>query len=139
MVTPSSLVRNLCIIMDPTLSFKSHINHVTKTTFFHLCNYCTPSTPLLLSRQNTNPRLILVTSRLDYCNSILYDLPSTVLQKLQHVQNSAARLLTHSPSREHTTPILRQLHRLPMKQRISFKILITTFKALNNLAPLIAN
>ncbi|KAK0150263.1 LanC-like protein 1 [Merluccius polli] len=46
-------------------------------------------------------------------HSLLYGLPSTVLQKLQYVQNSAARLLTHTPSREHITPILRQLHWLP--------------------------
>ena len=76
-----------------------------------------------------------ITSRIDYCNSILYGTTSKNLNKLQHVQNSAARLLTHTRSRDHITPVLHDLHWLPVKQRIQYKILITTYKALNNLAP----
>ena len=133
-VTPSPSVRNLGIIMDSTLSFRSHINHVTKISFFHLRNIARLRPTLSSSAAE---RLIhaFITSRLDYCNSILYGLPSTILQKLQYVQNSAARLLTHTRSREHITPILRQLHWLPIQQRIHFKILLTTYKALHNLAP----
>ena len=71
----------------------------------------------------------------DYCNSILHGTTSKVLNKLQYVQNSAARLLTNTRSRDHITPVLRDLHWLPVKQRIHFKTLITTYKALNNLAP----
>uniref|UniRef100_A0A3B1IDG0 Reverse transcriptase domain-containing protein n=1 Tax=Astyanax mexicanus TaxID=7994 RepID=A0A3B1IDG0_ASTMX len=133
-VTPSPLVRNLGIYLDPTLSFKSHINHIVKTSFFHLRNIArlrptlpTPAAETLIHA--------FITSRLDYCNSILYGLPSTALQKLQYVQNSAARMLTRSPIRQHITPVLRQLHWLPIKQRIHFKILLITYKALNNLAP----
>ncbi|XP_060780506.1 NACHT, LRR and PYD domains-containing protein 3-like [Neoarius graeffei] len=127
-------LKNLGIYMDPALSFKSHINHVTKTSFFHLRNIArlrpTLSTPAAETLIHA-----FITSRLNYCNSILYGLPSTVLQKLQYVQNSAAQLLTRSPSREHITSVLRQLHWLPIKQRIHFKILLITYKALNNLAP----
>uniref|UniRef100_A0A8C5AU51 Reverse transcriptase domain-containing protein n=1 Tax=Gadus morhua TaxID=8049 RepID=A0A8C5AU51_GADMO len=118
-VTPSALVRNLGIYMDPALSFKSHINHVTKISFFHLRNIARLRPNLSFSAAETLIHAF-ITSRLDYCNSILYGLPSTVLQKLQYVQNSAARLLTHTPSREHITPVLRQLHWLPVKQRIHF-------------------
>ncbi|XP_060773433.1 uncharacterized protein LOC132883614 isoform X2 [Neoarius graeffei] len=129
-VIPSPLVRNLGIYMDPALSFKLRINHVTKTSFFHLRNIArlrpTLSTPAAETLIHA-----FITSRLDYCNS----LPSTVLQKLQYVQNSAAQLLTRSPSREHITPVLRQLHWFPIKQRVHFKILLITYKALNNLAP----
>ncbi|XP_076841983.1 uncharacterized protein LOC143486075 [Brachyhypopomus gauderio] len=133
-VTPSPLVRNLGIYMDPTLSFKSHINHVVKTSFFHLRNIARLRSTLPTSAAETLVHAF-ITSRLDYCNSILYGLPSSVLQKPQYVQNSAARLLTGSPSRQHITPVLRQLHWLPIKQRIHFKILLFTYKALNNLAP----
>ena len=76
----------------------------------------------------------LITSRLDYCNSIQYGSPNTVLNKLQYVHNSATRLLTATRRYEHITPVLLNLHWLPVKHRINFKILLATFKALNNLA-----
>ena len=133
-ITPSTQVRNLGIILNPTLSFLPHANHVTKTAFFHLKNIARlrPS----LSFDSTQTLIhALITSRLDYCNSILYGSPNTVLNKLQYVQNSAARLLTSTRRYEHITPVLRNLHWLPVKHRINFKILLITFKALNNLAP----
>ena len=133
-VTPSPSVRNLGIIMDPTLTFKSHINQITKSSFFHLRNI-SRLRPTLSSSAAETLIHAFISSRLDYCNSILYGLPSTTLQKLQYVQNSAARLLTRTRSRDHITPVLRQLHWLPIQQRIHFKILLNTYKALHNLAP----
>ena len=76
-----------------------------------------------------------VTSRLDYCNALLYGLPETLLQKLQRVQNAAARLVTGTRKYEHITPVLKELHWLPIKQRIEYKILLLTFKALMGQAP----
>ena len=58
------------------------------------------------------------------------------LKTLQLVQNAAARVLTRTKKREHITPVLASLHWLPVKSRIEFKILLLTFKALNNMAPL---
>ena len=55
--------------------------------------------------------------------------------KLQLVQNSAARIMTRTPSTNHITPVLPQLHRLPVQFRIKFKVLLLTFKAVHNLAP----
>ena len=69
-------------------------------------------------------------------NSILYGLPVTELNKLQRVQNVAARLISRTPKSHHITPILQQLHWLPVKDRISFKLLLLTFKALHGLAPI---
>ena len=58
------------------------------------------------------------------------------LSALQHIQNTAARLISRTRKHEHITPILRDLHWLSIPQRIKFKILLLTYKARNGLAPL---
>ena len=65
----------------------------------------------------------LVTSKLDYCNSLHYSLPKYLIKQLQRVQNAAARVVTVSPKFCHITPVLKNLHWLPIELRIEFKIL----------------
>ena len=72
----------------------------------------------------------VVTSRLDLCNLLYTGLPLSLLQKLQLVQNEAARVLTGTQWRAHMTPVLSQLHWLQIGDRIRFKVLLLTFKAL---------
>ena len=66
--------------------------------------------------------LALIMSRLDYCNSVLAALPTSMLQPLQRVQNAAARLVFGSSRSDHVTPTLIQLHWLPVSYRIKFKL-----------------
>ena len=62
-------------------------------------------------------------------------MPKFLIERLQNVQNSAARMIKRSRKYEHITPVLKQLHWLPVSHRIIYKILLITYKAINGLAP----
>uniref|UniRef100_A0A3Q3K2M1 Reverse transcriptase domain-containing protein n=1 Tax=Monopterus albus TaxID=43700 RepID=A0A3Q3K2M1_MONAL len=134
-LSSSTTVRNLGVIFDQNMSFKSHINQASRSAFFHLRNIAKIRSIL---SQSDAEKLVhaFVTSRLDYCNSLLSGCPNNSLKSLQLIQNAAARVLTGTSKRDHISPILASLHWLPVKFRIEFKILLLTYKALNNKAPL---
>ena len=75
-----------------------------------------------------------ITCKLDNC--LLYGLPSYLIHRLQLVQNCAARLNMCRNKYDHIIPILKELHWIPVQQRIIFKILLITYKALNDLTPI---
>ena len=87
------------------------------------------------SERYRNASSCFVTSKLDNCNSLLAGLPQYLLDKVQRVQNAAARLVSCTRKYDRISPVLKELHWLPVKQRIVFKILLLTYKALNALAP----
>ena len=135
-IQQSSKVRNLGIIFDQFLSFDDYISSVCRSTHFHLRNI--GRIRHLLS-QNAITQLIhaLISIRLDYCNSILYNLPKNSILRLQRIQNQAARILTKTPCRDHITEVLIDLHWLRIEERIVYKLLILTFKAfIDRTAPL---
>ena len=80
---------------------------------------------------------VFVTCELDHCNSLLIGLPCYLIKRLQMVQNCAARLVVRGRKYDPVTSVLCQLHWLPIEQRIVYKILLLTYKALNGLAPYI--
>ena len=122
------------IIFDNTMTMVPHINSTCKSAFYHLRNIARIRKFISLKTTETLVHAF-VNSKLDYCNSLAYGLPKYLLQKLQYVQNAAARLITGIRKHDHITPILMDLHWLPVNQRIQFKILLLTFKSLNGLAP----
>ncbi|KAI2643977.1 putative RNA-directed DNA polymerase from transposon BS [Labeo rohita] len=133
-VNSSSSVRNLGVLFDGNLSFENHISSICKTAFFHLKNISKLRPMLSMSNAETLIHAFM-TSRLDYCNALLDGCSARLINKLQLVQNAAARVLTRTKKYDHISPVLSTLHWLPIKHRIDFKILLITYKALNGLAP----
>ena len=76
-----------------------------------------------------------ITSRLDYCNSLLAGSPSQLYARLQRIQNSAARLVSKTKKFVHITPVLIKPHWLPIHFCITYKFLLLVFKAQNDLGP----
>ena len=99
----SSSVTNLGVKMDPQLTFKSHISNLCKTSFYHLQNI-SKLCPILSLSDAEKLVHAFISSRLDYCNALLIGIPSKSLQRLQHIQNSAARILMRVNKYEHITP-----------------------------------
>ena len=133
-ITPTTSARNIGVIFDNSNQMKEHITTVCRASHFHLRNigsirrYLTPETCATLVHS-------LISSKLDYCNSLLIELPETQINRLQRIQNSAARIVSRRPRHEHITPVLENLHWLPVQQRIMFKVVLFVFKCLNGLAP----
>ena len=127
-IQQSSNVRDLGVIFDQFLSFDDYISFVCRSTHFHLRNI---GRIRHLLYHHATAQLIhaLILTRLDYCNSVLYNLPKSSILRLQRIQNQAARILTRTPRRDHITEVLIDLHWLRIEERIVYKILIFTFKA----------
>lgn len=131
---PSDHVRNLGVVQDKCMLMEKQVSSVVRSCYHQLrCisrirHYIT--TDACRSLINS-----AVTSRLDYCNVLLHNLPKTLLGRLQLVQNNCARLITKTPRQDHITPVLIKLHWLPVEYRVKYKVLLYTFKALNGLAP----
>ena len=134
-VHPKSEVESLGVMLDATLNMKKQIISVTKSCYYNLRNiskirkYLTQEAAKSLVNST-------VISKLDYCNSLLSGIPKYLVKKLQRVQNYAARLVKKSGRRGSITRQLKDLHWLPVLERIQFKVLLVVYKSLNGLAPM---
>jgi hypothetical protein len=134
-LTPSDSVRNLGVTLDSQLRMERHVRGVCKTASFYLRSI--GRIRRLLNRTAAKTLLhAFVLSRLYYCNTLFAGLPEELINRLRGVQNAAERMIKRVKRVYHITPHLaRQLHWLPVRLRIKFKILVLVYKCINCLAP----
>ncbi|GFS23555.1 reverse transcriptase-like protein [Elysia marginata] len=127
-------VRNLGAYMNSDMSMTTRITKTCRSIHFHLRKIGKIRKFLY---NDTSKILVhsLILNKLDYCNSLLLGLSIETMNRLQKMQNKATKLVTRAKARDHVQPILRELHWLPVKERICFKVAITVFKCLNGLGP----
>ena len=134
LIPRADIIRYLGVYMDTHLNYK---HHVTKKCKAAMINYFKIKSirPLLDVKTTARLCLSLCISHLDYCNSVLYGLPDTTLNRFQRIQNMCARLTLRRGKRDSITECLKELHWLPVKQRIQYKILTLTHKCVNKIGP----
>jgi hypothetical protein len=126
---PVKSARNLGIIFDSHLTFSNHISALTSSCFYHIRdlrrirNCLSTETATLIATS-------LIHSKLDYCNSLFLNLPSCLINRLQLIQNSAARAIFRTKLSDHITPTLKSLHWLRIRERVLYKIASLTYNAL---------
>lgn len=130
----SSVVKYLGVMLDNDLSFKSQCALITKSSFFCFKNL------RLIKRYvpyDVFKQLVVafILTRLDYCNSLFYSVNIELVNSIQLVQNTAARLIFGLKKFDHISERLKSLHWLPVRQRIIFKIAVLAFKCINGLCP----
>ena len=127
-------IGNLGSVFDPSMNMAAHVSKAVKSANYHLRNI--GRIRKYLTAESTKGAVIsLVTSRFDYCNGLLCGIPEELICKLERIQNNAARVITLTKKYDHFTPVLKELHWLPVRKRIEFKILLLAYKCLHGTAP----
>jgi hypothetical protein len=132
---PFSLsVKNLGFTLDRHLEMKVHVQNVVRAANFELRRI--GSIRRFLSAKAAAILVsAFVLSRVDYCNSLLYGCHGYLLDRLQRVQNNAARMVLRIPRYAHITPHLVSLHWLPISERIDYKIASICYNCVKGTAP----
>jgi hypothetical protein len=134
-ISASHIVKNLGFMIDSHLTMDTHVNRVCAGAYRQL--FALSKLRKFLDQESLEKIMhAFVTTRLDYCNALFCGASKSSIKKLQMVQNTAARILTQTRKYDHIiTPVLKQLHWLPVDQRIKFKILTLVFKCVHGIAP----
>ena len=125
-ITASEIVRNLGVFTDEQLKLDGHVNKIIKTCFYHLRNIFKIRKYLSIGATKSLVHA-LVTSRLDYCNSLLYGYKMSSIKRFQRIQNYSARAICKIAKYDHISPVLKQLHWLPVKARIEHELSIVLY------------
>jgi Reverse transcriptase (RNA-dependent DNA polymerase)/Endonuclease-reverse transcriptase len=133
-IRPSSCVKSLGITFDSDLAFDQHIANVCKASYFHIraLRHIRKSLPYDVVKTVASS---IVGSRMDYCNALFVGMSESNFSKLQRVQNALARVVLELSKFDHITPALIELHWLPVKHRVTFKLATSTFKILQSGQP----
>lgn len=133
-IEPTQSVRNLGIIFDANMTMTKQISSLCQSIHFQLRNI--RRIKRYLDKETLHHVVrALVISRLDYGNLLLFGATEHELDRVQRLQNNAARLVCSISKRDHITPTLKELHWLPIRERIQFKLCLYVFKSMNNTAP----
>ena len=124
-----SSIKNLGVYLDSKMSFDKQVSEICKSSYFHIRALRHIRSSLTTEACKTIATAI-VGSRLDYCNSLLVGTSTSNLARLQLVQNTLARVVAQKSRFCHISPVLSDLHWLPIRHRISFKLATITFKLL---------
>ena len=108
-----------------------HVSYIRKCCYFEIRKIA-HLRPFIDEKSTEKLVVSLVLSKLDYCNSLFYNMTNQNFYKLQLVQNHAARLIKKQPKTSSASLLLKELHWLPIKFRVSFKISLIVFKCLND-------
>ena len=130
----SNVVKNLGFNLDRFLDMDYHVN-LTVSLCYKLLSDVARVRHLLSDSDTESLVHSIVSSRLDYCNSVLFGINKCLVQKYQNVQNYAARIISKRKKCQSVRDVLEKLHWLPVERRIIFKLLTFTFKILNGMAP----
>ena len=133
-IMPSENIRNLGVIFDSQMTMADQISAISRSVTFHLRNIARIRRYLDFETCNHIVRS-LVLSRLDYGNALLAGTNTKEIARLQRLQNWAVKLVFCKSKKDHASPLLFQLHWLPVNERIHFKILLYVYKCLNGLGP----
>ena len=120
-IVPKDQVRNLGVMFDESLSLSNHVSMLCQKMFFEIRNISF-NRKYMPNDVVSQLMVSLVLSKMDYCNSLFTGLPQNLLNKLQRVQNCAAKVCLGKLKYDHVTPLLKELHWLPVKHRIDYKI-----------------
>ena len=122
------MFRDLAVFLDSELTMRQHVCKIASLCYYHLRR-------LKKVRQILGPtitsRLVsaFVTSRLDYCNALLTGHPQSTIAQLQRVQNAAVRLVGTLRPRDIVGALLGELHWLPIRYRIIYKLCLMMHNA----------
>ena len=131
---PSKNARNLGVIFDQDFKFGNHISSVISSCCYHMRDLKRIRRHLNLKCAKTLA-CALATSKLDYCNSLLYGVADHQMKRLQRVQDTLARIVMKRHLLSHAQPLRQALHWLPVRSRINYKIQLLTFKTLHTGQP----
>jgi hypothetical protein len=124
----------LGVVLDRRLSFDRHAALVARACNYHI-QAIRHIRHLLTTELAITLTCSMILSRLDYCNAVLHGAPIGTIQKLQRVQNTAARVVLQAPRWSPSQPLLEQLHWLPVRQRIDYKIAVLVYKIRSTATP----